>query len=150
MSVRKIKIVSTLGAPSTFETSARTLAELKPLLTERGIDYGSMKLLVGETKNELSEDAAILPEGDFKLFLVPAKTKSGYSGDYDETDFEAMEETLTRIEQKQDQILGLLRGHGTPVSGMDKLSVPAPSAKPLSYEDMKDQEELRKLTGSDW
>lgn len=77
MSNRKIKIYTTLGSPGTVETDVTTLGDLKPQLRSRGIDTSGMKLLIGETRNELSEDVAILPEGDFKLYLVPSQTKSG-------------------------------------------------------------------------
>jgi len=77
--MRKIKIYTTLGSPGTIETSVTTLGDLRPELSSRGIDISGMKLLIGETRNELSEDVAILPEGDFKLYLVPSKTKSGAS-----------------------------------------------------------------------
>ena len=88
---RKIKIYTTNGMPGTIETNVSTLGELKPLLRQREVNYDGMKMLVGETKNELSQDEAILPEGDFKLYLMPAKTKSG-------VDFDEMKETLERIE----------------------------------------------------
>lgn len=77
MSTRRIKIYTTLGSPGTIETDATTLGELRPMLSAQSINTSGMKLLVGETRNELSEDVAILPEGDFKLYLVPSKTKSG-------------------------------------------------------------------------
>lgn len=77
MNIRKIKIYSTVGVSGTIETNVTTLAELKPLLSQREIDYKGMKMLVGETRNELSQDEALLPEGDFKLYLMPVKTKSG-------------------------------------------------------------------------
>lgn len=75
--MRKIKIYSTVGVSGTVETDVRTLAELKPLLRQRQINYDGMKLLVGDTRNELSIDEAQLPENDFKLYLMPEKTKSG-------------------------------------------------------------------------
>ena len=80
MDIRTIKIYSTVGVSGVIETNVTTLAELKPLLSQRGIDYAGMKMLIGETRNELSQDEAILPEGDFKLYLMPVKTKSGGTG----------------------------------------------------------------------
>ena len=99
--MRKIKIYTTAGMPGTIETNISTLGELKPLLRQREINYDGMKMLVGETKNELSVDEATLPEGDFKLYLMPAKTKSG-------VDFDEMEDTLDRIENKLDRVLSKL------------------------------------------
>jgi hypothetical protein len=77
MALRKIKIYSTSGVSGTVETNISTLGQLLPLLSEREINYSGMKMLVGETRNELSQDEALLPEGDFKLYLMPQKTKSG-------------------------------------------------------------------------
>lgn len=77
MATRKIKVLSTLGVSGTIETNVTTLGELKPLLEQREINITGMKLMVGETRNELNLDDAKLPEGDFKLYLMPAKTKSG-------------------------------------------------------------------------
>lgn len=77
MMIRTVKVYSTVGASGAIETNVTTLGELKPLLAQKGIDYSGMKMLVGETRNELSVDEATLPEGDFKLYLMPKKTKSG-------------------------------------------------------------------------
>lgn len=76
-SLRNIKVLSTLGESGEIETNVSTLGELKPLLAERGINYSGMKIMVGETRNELSMDDAVLPNDDFKLYLMPQKTKSG-------------------------------------------------------------------------
>lgn len=134
---RKIKIYTTNGMPGTIETNVSTLGELKPILRQREVNYDGMKLLVGETKNELSQDEAILPEGDFKLYLMPAKTKSGI-------DFEEVEENITNIyeivgniEEKLDKVLDLLR---TPISA--PVSV---SQTTLSAEDQREIEEVRRL-----
>lgn len=79
MATRKIKVVSTVGVSGVLETDVTTVGELKPLLMDRGINFSGMKMMVGETRNELSVDEAVLPEGDFKLYLMPEKTKSGGS-----------------------------------------------------------------------
>ena len=128
--MRKIKIYTTAGMPGTIETNVSTLGELKPLLTQREINYIGIKMLVGETKNELTMDESVLPEGDFKLYLMPAKTKSG-------VDFEEMEETLRRIERKLDTILNT----NTCKANTTSVLV-APS---LSLEDAKEVEELNRL-----
>ena len=128
---RKIKIYTTAGMPGTIETNVSTLRELKPLLRQREINYDGMKLLVGETKNELSQDEAILPEGDFKLYLMPAKTKSG-------VDFDEMEETLERIESKVDRILSKLDNKFDTVSSVSQTDL-------ISPEDQREIEEVRRL-----
>ena len=135
---RKIKIYTTNGMPGTIETNVSTLGELKPILRQREVNYDGMKLLVGETKNELSQDEAILPEGDFKLYLMPAKTKSGI-------DFEEVEENITNIyeiveniEEKLDKVLNLL---SNPVSTPSVVS----QVSSLSAEDQREIEEVRRL-----
>ena len=128
---RKIKIYTTNGMPGTIETNVSTLGELKPILRQREVNYDGMKLLVGETKNELSQDEAILPEGDFKLYLMPAKTKSG-------VDFDEMEETLERIESKVDRILSKLDNESYKGSSVSQTNI-------ISPEDQREIEEVRRL-----
>ena len=130
---RKIKIYTTNGMPGTIETNVSTLGELKPILRQREVNYDGMKLLVGETRNELSVDEATLPEGDFKLYLMPAKTKSG-------VDFDEMEETLERIEDKLDMILSKLDSKSCTAS-----SVSVSQTSSLSAEDQREIEEVRRL-----
>ena len=134
---RKIKIYTTAGIPGTIETNVSTLGELKPLLRQREINYDGMKMLVGETKNELSVDEATLPTGDFKLYLMPAKTKSG-------VDLDEMEEAIERIENKVDRILSELDSINT------SLVVSTSASKvvdPIFLEDQREIEELRRLAG---
>lgn len=128
---RKIKIYTTNGMPGTIETNVSTLGELKPILRQREVNYDGMKLLVGETKNELSQDEAILPEGDFKLYLMPAKTKSG-------VDFDEMEKTLERIESKVDRILSKLDNESYKGSSVSQTDL-------ISLEDQREIEEVRRL-----
>ena len=133
---RKIKIYTTNGMPGTIETNVSTLGELKPLLRQREINYDGMKMLVGETKNELSVDEAVLPTEDFKLYLMPAKTKSG-------VDFDEMEEAVERIEDKLDEVLSLLRNGGGNVGAVGN-SVAQTST--ISPEDQREIDELRRLS----
>ena len=134
---RKIKIYTTAGIPGTIETNVSTLGELKPLLRQREINYDGMKMLVGETKNELPVDEATLPTEDFKLYLMPAKTKSG-------VDLDEMEEAIERIENKVDRILSKLDSINTSLV----VSTSASNvADPISLEDQREIEELRRLAG---
>ena len=133
---RKIKIYTTAGMPGTIETNVSTLRELKPLLRQREINIDGMKMLVGETKNELSVDEAVLPTEDFKLYLMPAKTKSG-------VDFDEMEEAVERIEDKLDEVLSLLRNGGGNVGAVGN-SVAQTST--ISPEDQREIDELRRLS----
>ena len=136
---RKIKIYTTAGMPGTIETNVSTLGELKPLLRQREINYDGMKMLVGETKNELSVDEALLPTEDFKLYLMPAKTKSGVDFDEMEDKIDTIESTVDRIEDKLDKVLDLLR---TPISA----PVSSVSQTTLSAEDQREIDELRRLS----
>ena len=133
---RKIKIYTTAGMPGTIETNVSTLGELKPLLRQREINYDGMKMLVGETKNELSVDEAVLPTEDFKLYLMPAKTKSG-------VDFDEMEEAVERIEDKLDEVLNLLRNGG---GNVDVVGNSVAQTSTISPEDQREIDELRRLS----
>lgn len=144
--MRTIKIYSTVGLPGEIVTNVTTLRELKPLLAGRGIDYSGMKLVVGETRNELSIDEAELPAGDFKLYLMPQKTKSGGIDD----DIEDIQETvndnnrllasqgiqLNRIESKIDKLLS----SGGSIASVSNLS---------SKEDEAAMADMAKLMGED-
>ena len=149
--IRKIKIYTTNGMPGTIDTNATTLAGIKPLLRERNINFEGMKMLVGETKNELSMDESVLPEGDFKLYLMPAKTKSGVDFDDMEDNIENIQTNLQRVEDKVDQVLNALKNASTTTSH----SVPSvTSASIMSMEDQREIEKLKALAGgssnSDW
>ena len=140
---RKIKIYTTTGMPGTIETNVSTLGELKPLLRQREINYDGMKMLVGETKNELSVDEAVLPTEDFKLYLMPSKTKSGVDFDEMEQAIERIETDVDRIENKLDEVLNLLRNGGGNV-GVVGNSVAQTST--ISPEDQREIDELRRLS----
>ena len=149
--IRKIKIYTTNGMPGTIDTNATTLAGIKPLLRERNINFEGMKMLVGETKNELSMDESVLPEGDFKLYLMPAKTKSGVDFDDMEDNIENIQTNLQRVEDKVDQVLSALKNASTATS----YSVPGVASTPgISIEDQREIEKLKALAGgssnSDW
>ena len=140
---RKIKIYTTAGMPGTIETNVSTLRELKPLLRQREINYDGMKMLVGETKNELSVDEAVLPTEDFKLYLMPAKTKSGVDFDEMEDSINRIAADVERIEDKLDKVLSLLKNEvntGFVASTTSQTSF-------ISPEDQREIDELRRLSG---
>lgn len=141
---RKIKIYTTAGMPGTIETNVSTLGELKPLLRQREINYDGMKMLVGETKNELSVDEAVLPTEDFKLYLMPAKTKSGVDFDEMEDSINRIAADVERIEDKLDKVLSLLKT-GTGVSTGFVASTTS-QVSSLSAEDQREIDELRRLS----
>lgn len=76
--MRKITVYSTIGKGAKFiETDAVTWANLKTLLQQEKVDLNNMKAVIGENKLTLESDQAQLPDGEFTLFLMPIKTKSG-------------------------------------------------------------------------
>ena len=133
--MRKIKIYTNSGMPGTIETNVSTLGELKPILRQREINYDGMKMFVGDTRNELSVDEAILPEGDFKLYLFPSQTKSG-------VDFDDMKDAIERIEDKVDTIILELLSSNVPT---DFVAVKKPQ-QILSAEDQREIDEVRRLS----
>ena len=135
--MRKVKIYSTVGASGTIDTDVRTLGELKPLLRQREINYEGMKMLVGETRNELGVDEAVLPEGDFKLYLMPEKTKSG------NIQIDRLREILEEAEEIVDSLEEQLDNVSTAC-----VSSPSSYAKGPSFEDLEAMEDLRRLCNS--
>jgi len=57
------------------ESDATTFGELKKEM--RQVKWSGMRVVERSTKTTLQMDEAILPQGDFLLFLVPEKVKSG-------------------------------------------------------------------------
>jgi len=57
------------------QTEARTFGDLQKEM--KNVKWNGMRVVVRETKNTLQKADALLPAGDFILFLVPEKVKSG-------------------------------------------------------------------------
>lgn len=76
---RKVTVYSTTGkrAEQLENVTSAEWLELQGVLKEVGIPFSGMKAVVGETRVTLESEKAVLPEGDFTLFLMPVKTKSG-------------------------------------------------------------------------
>ena len=75
---RIITVYSTLGKNAVEVTSqANDWEGVKSELREFSVSYNNMKAVIGETRLTLESDRAIVPEGDFTLYLMPIKTKSG-------------------------------------------------------------------------
>lgn len=76
--MKKVTIYSSnLGNGLSFETDVTTFGQLQTVFMEKNISYQNMKVVVGETRVTLEHPDAVLPSGDFKIFLLPTKTKSG-------------------------------------------------------------------------
>jgi hypothetical protein len=75
---RKITIYNTVGQnKQTLESSATTWGELQKELHAKNIETKNMKTVIGETQNSLESPQGSLMAGDFTLFMMPQKVKSG-------------------------------------------------------------------------
>jgi hypothetical protein len=75
---RTITIYNTVGQnKQTHESSANNWGELQGELKEKGINTNGMKVVIGETQNSLESPQGVLMNGDFTLFMMPQKVKSG-------------------------------------------------------------------------
>lgn len=105
--MKQVTVYSTAGQNKrVIETTAATWGELQNLLADQGVSYSGMKAVVGETQVTLESNAAMVPDSNFTLFLLPQKVKSGLYGfdedcdcDKDEYDDEEDDEELTPKEQ---------------------------------------------------
>ena len=79
MSKRNIKVASIgLNKPIVLEgCEAKDFGELKSCLRKANVSYDNMAVIVRETKTTLELDEALLPEGEFGVFLYAKKMKSG-------------------------------------------------------------------------
>lgn len=75
--MRKIIVYSTKGKSGSFESDAKTWGEIQSDVIR--IVGGLDNLIATENVNKtnLGHKDSVLPEGDFKIFLRPSKTKSG-------------------------------------------------------------------------
>lgn len=87
---RVITVVSTVGKPKVkINYDGNDWAGLKKLLEKGGVDtdggkfnsysLSNMKCVESTKKGTLEHPQAIIPDGDFNLFLMPMKSKSGGS-----------------------------------------------------------------------
>lgn len=77
MALRKVVVISTTKSqPKEFYSEATNFGQLKDSLSEFG-DISKMRAVVKESKATLELDEAVLPEGDFTVFLTPKQIKAG-------------------------------------------------------------------------
>ena len=75
---RVVTIYATRGGQmEKITTNVTTWGELQPLVRAKGFDLGSLLAAENINKTDLVNDLAVLPGGDFRLFLRPKQTKSG-------------------------------------------------------------------------
>lgn len=136
----KVTVYSTSGKNNvTIETNATTFGQLKPTLVEHGFNLSGMKAVVGETKVTLEADGVILPTEDFKLFLMPVKTKSGV--DIQSLDRPGIYSEIQRlIEKDGDSARNHFNQHGNytrtkTIDLKDLLSSYSESTSPISASD---------------
>lgn len=75
---RKIIVVNpSTNQPVEIMTDAQTWGALVPVLQSNGITTANMKGIVADTKVSLEVNEAVLPSGDFTLYMFTAKNKAG-------------------------------------------------------------------------
>lgn len=144
--MRKITVVSTqTDDVFDIESSAETWGEL--MRNDRLSGAGRMRAMVRETRNTLESPEAILPAGDFTLYLSPTKVKSGWS----QTDLEDIDEILDILYDAGDtkhlqRFMERLRQNGGEVSSTGSSvgsEFPVTSSSKISAEDAQRNELLR-------
>lgn len=77
--MRNVTVFTTVGKQGgeVFSTEAVTWGQLKKEINTKNISLSNMKAVIGETQVTLESEEAQLLDGDFTLFLMPVKTKSG-------------------------------------------------------------------------
>lgn len=74
---RVITIVPTRGQSKKITYDGNDWTGLKAKLESEGFDLTNIKAVEGRTKTTLEHPQALIPEGNFNLFLMPYKSKSG-------------------------------------------------------------------------
>ena len=75
--MRKIIVYSTKGKSGSFESDAKTWGEIQSNVKGIVGDLDNLIATENVNKTNLGHQDSVLPEGDFKIFLRPSKTKSG-------------------------------------------------------------------------
>jgi hypothetical protein len=79
---REVTIYATRGGQmKKIMTSVKTWGDLQPIVRREGFDLSSLLAAENINKTDLVNDLAVLPEGNFRLFLRPKQTKSGATPD---------------------------------------------------------------------
>lgn len=82
---RKVIIYNTIGDNfKEIYSSARTWGALTEEFTSQNITWKGMKAVDGETQHSFESSEAVLPEGEFSLFLMHDKVKSGFTDEDDD------------------------------------------------------------------
>ena len=104
MSTRKVTVVSTkTNVIKNYETEATTWGELVETI-QRDFDLSNLKANENINKTTLEHIDAKLPEGPFRVFLRPTKTKSGNT-DFSNMGFKDMRENFVKTGKKVQSFL---------------------------------------------
>lgn len=107
---RKVTIVSTKNNKVKFyETAATTWGELNAEIN-RDFDLSNLKATENVNKTTLEHVDAVLPEGEFRVFLRPVKTKSGH--DFDNMKFGELRATFKDDEEVKKFLTGKVSDSG--------------------------------------
>jgi len=84
MSIRTITVHSpqSAGDEQYIETDVQTWGDLKPLITN--FSTNNIRAVVRDTRNSLESNQALLPEGEFTLFLYHKQVKSGIANNIED------------------------------------------------------------------
>jgi hypothetical protein len=75
--LREITVITTNGEKKVIETDVTKFKDLKPLLISNGYSLSNMKVVESVNRTTLEHVEATLPPGNFKVYLLPYKSKSG-------------------------------------------------------------------------
>lgn len=131
---RQVKLITSRGTSQTFTTSAEKLEDLYPKLAELGVNIEGSRFLK-DADYELNGSQARLPEGDFKLYVSPKQTKSGY---YDEDeDIDTNVNIYEELDDLKKRVSNLERQLPKP-NLSDRVS-------PRRFEDIEDENTMREI-----
>lgn len=107
---RKVTIVSTKNNKVKFyETAATTWGELNAEIN-KDFDLSKLKATENINKTTLEHVDTVLPEGEFRVFLRPVKTKSGH--DFDSMKFGELRATFKDNEEIKKFLTGKVSASG--------------------------------------
>jgi hypothetical protein len=102
--VRNVTVISTQkNAPVVYPTPATTWGQLRDLITRDFGNVGEMKAVIKETRNSLDVADAVLPEGNFTVFLTQTKIKAG-AVDQSEVLSALKDEFVTAFDRVQERL----------------------------------------------
>lgn len=107
---RKVTVVSTKNNKVKFyETAATTWGELNAEIN-KDFEMSNLKATENVNKTTLEHIDAVLPEGEFRVFLRPVKTKSGH--DFDNMKFGELRATFKEDEEVKKFLTGKVSASG--------------------------------------